>query len=105
MVAGDALETPKRLSVNSRNGKVNILDHGKGDGVVLRQSALLDERLGAEWVPLLRSPIGFQATLFLPDEHVDLTSSATFRDNLLYWLLEEPRPILPSGARTKPQSR
>lgn len=99
LVAGDSLDTPKRLSIDSRNGAVRILDHGKGDGVVLRQSALLDERMGSEWSPWLRSPIRFHATLFLPYEHVELTSNTTFRDNLLYWLLDEPRQTFPSGRR------
>ena len=99
LVAGDTMDTPKRLSIDSRNGELRILDTGKGDGVVLRQSALLDERMGAEWSPWLRSPIRFQATLFLPFEHIELTSNATFRDNLLYWLLDEPRSALPSGER------
>ncbi len=103
LVAGDALETPKRLSVGSKDGEIRVLDTGKGDGVVLRQSALLDERLGAEWSPRLRSPIEFRATLFLPYEHLKLTSNRTFRDNLLYWLLDEPRPTLPSRANAPPR--
>ena len=103
LVAGDAVETPKRLSVGSTNGKVRVLDSGKGDGIVLRQSALLDERLGAQWTPRLRSPIDFDATLFLPYEHLELTNNQTFRDNLLYWLLEEPRSAPPVGERPPPR--
>lgn len=103
LVAGDAVETPKRLSVGSTDGKVRVLDHGKGDGVVLRQSALLDERLGAQWTPRLRSPISFHATLFLPYEHLELTNNRTFRDNLLYWLLEEPRQTLLNKRRVPPK--
>ncbi len=30
--------------------------------------------------------------LFLPHDHLGLTRRATFRDNVLYWLLEAPRP-------------
>lgn len=103
LVAGDAVETPKRLSVRSTDGKVRVLDNGKGDGAVLRQSALLDERLGAQWTPRLRSPINFYATLFLPYEHLELTNNRTFRDNLLFWLLEEPRQALRSTQRAPDQ--
>lgn len=31
------------------------------------------------------------STLFLSEKHVELTKSATFRDNVLFWLLDEPR--------------
>ena len=103
LVAGNAVETPKRLSVGSTNGKVRVLDSGKGDGIVLRQSALLYERLGAQWTPRLRSPIDFDATLFLPYEHLELTNKRTFRDNLLYWLLEEPRAAPPVEERPRPR--
>ncbi len=91
LVAGDAERTAMTLSVDSKTGKLRILDYGKGDSVVLRASTLLDERLNQAWVPRVRTPFRPQVTLFLPNEHVELTTNITFRDNLLYWLLEEPR--------------
>jgi len=39
----------------------------------------------------VRSPMDFRRTLFLPREHLEITRDAVFRDNLLFWLLEEPR--------------
>lgn len=39
----------------------------------------------------LVSPLRPDTTLFLPDEHVALTRNPVFGDNLLFWLLEEPR--------------
>jgi hypothetical protein len=66
---------------------------GPGDATVLRDSALLDFRQGqVPRGPVVRSPMGIARALFLPREHLELTRDATFRDNILYWLLEEPRP-------------
>jgi pimeloyl-ACP methyl ester carboxylesterase len=91
LVAGDAERTPMTLSVDSKTGRVRVLDFGKGDGTVLRASTLLDERLNQPWAPRVRSAFRPAVTLFLPHEHVELTTNITFRDNLLHWLLEEPR--------------
>lgn len=91
LVSGDAEPTPATLTIESKTGKVKILSKEPGDGVVLRQSSLLDERTGGEWQPRLRSPLKFEQVLFLPNDHLGLTKSKTFRDNVLYWLLEKPR--------------
>lgn len=96
IVAGDAEPTPKRVSISSTDGSVRIIERDSGDGVVLRSSALLDERVGQTWYPRLVTPIDFKSTLFLPANHLDLTSSETFSDNVLYWLLEEPRGWRPN---------
>jgi hypothetical protein len=90
-IIGDGFETPKHASVDSRTGAVRILDTDEGDGTVLRASALLDERLGGEWQPQVVTPLQSHRVLFLPSEHIDLTKSQTFRDNVLFWLLEDPR--------------
>ena len=58
---------------------------------MLRSSALLDERLDGDWQPTLRSPIPWSDVLFLFEDHLGLTRDPTFTDNLLYWLLEDPR--------------
>ena len=91
LVAGDAEDTPARVSVNSATGELAIIERGAGDGRVLRESALLDERADGDWQPQVRTPIQFERVLFLPNNHLGLTKSMTFRDNVLYWLLEEPR--------------
>lgn len=91
LVSGDAEKTPATLSIDSQTGKTKILSKEPGDGTVLRQSSLLDERTGATWQPRLQSPIDFEQVLFLPQDHLGLTKSKTFRDNILYWLLEKPR--------------
>ncbi len=93
LVAGDGHETPQKISIPSDaiGGGVQIAGNGEGDGTVLRSSALLDEREGQKWQPTVRSPIQFQLTMFLPQKHLEITKSPIFRDNVLHWLLEDPR--------------
>ena len=98
LIAGDGHDTPEVASVDSRTGEITVLRSGEGDGTVLRSSALLDERRGAPWRPNVVTPIQFHWTLFLPEEHVGLTQSITFRDNVLHWLLEDPRYTLRRSA-------
>jgi hypothetical protein len=97
VVAGDAEPTPRRVSIDSNTGGVRVLERAAGDGVVLRSSALLDERVGLTWYPRLVTPIDFKSTLFLSANHLDLNRTETFSDNVLYWLLEEPRGWRPNG--------
>ena len=91
LVAGDASETPSVISVDSETGDTSVFRTEPGDSVVLRSSALLDERVGGEWSPRVKSPLHWTSVLFLPAEHRDITSNAVFEDNILYWLLEAPR--------------
>lgn len=94
LVAGDATPTMKTISVNSKTGKTSVLEKGVGDKTVLRSSALMDEREGGEWKPTVQTPIDWEAVLFLPTEHRTITSNPIFEDNVLYWLLEDPRKNL-----------
>jgi len=92
LVAGDSVPTAHRANVDRRTGEVTIAHHAPGDGRVLRTSALLDEREGrATWSPRLDSPIDWRYNLFLHDNHLGVTSNPVFSDNVLFWLLEEPR--------------
>ena len=91
LVAGDNRQTPQVASVDKSSGEFSILEYGLGDETVTRSSALLDERAGQTWAPRLVSPIDWSATLFIPGKHRTITSSPIFTDNVLYWLLEEPR--------------
>jgi hypothetical protein len=63
---------------------------GPGDGVVLRRSALLDERQGDAALGRLISPIGWYQSLFLFSDHLGLTKDPAFTDNVLHFLLESP---------------
>jgi len=92
LFAGDAVATKARLRLDTATGKVEALDDGPGDGTVVRTSALLDERVGAEaWEPTLQTPIDWSGVTFLFADHIGLTQSAAFTDNVLFYLLEAPR--------------
>lgn len=91
LVAGGGFATPAGAVVDEAERAFRLEGEAEGDGVVLRESVLLDERQGAGVGGGLRTPLRFDTTLFLPDEHVELTKNPVFGDNLLFWLLEQPR--------------
>ena len=91
LVAGDSRETPHIASANKETGEFAILEYGLGDETVTRSSALLDERVGQDWKPTLVSPVNWASTMFIPGKHRTITSGSIFQDNVLYWLLEDPR--------------
>jgi hypothetical protein len=91
LVAGDSEKTPELVSVDSESGEISILKYGVGDGKVLRSSALLDERVGGTWTPTVQTPIDWSSVMFLFSGHRQITSEPVFEDNVLYWLLEDPR--------------
>lgn len=91
LVVGGGFETPAEVEFDPETGQVEITRLEEGDGVVLRASSLMDERQGGDYSLGLVSPIEYKSVLLLPEEHVDLTKSAVFGDNLLFWLLEAPR--------------
>ena len=73
------------------DGQINIIEHAPGDGVVLRQSALMDEREEKKLGNRLTSPIGWNQVLFIFSDHLGMTKDPAFVDNILYFLLESPR--------------
>lgn len=93
LVAGDAAPTARTATAEASSGRLRVLSEGPGDGTVLRTSALLDERgTGGEDRAALRSPIPWSSALFLFTDHLGLTRDPAFSDNVLFWLLEQPRP-------------
>jgi len=102
LVLGDAEDTPSKVVVDAATGEFEVTEHSVGDGTVLRSSALMDERLGSQWHPILWGPGDWSSVLFLFSDHLGLTTDPAFADNVLYWLLEEPREIrayLPDGVK------
>lgn len=85
LIAGDAEDTPAALRIDSKN-RLQTASYGPGDGVVLRASALLDERSKRRGA--LKSPIYWDRVFFLFADHLALTRAPAFIDNLLYYLLE-----------------
>lgn len=90
LFAGDSKDTAGVLSVNSK-GKIKVAEHHFGDGTVTRASALMDERVGSDWAPGLRSPIVWERIQFIDSDHLGLTRDPSFVDNLLHLMLESPR--------------
>ncbi|MEQ9461191.1 MAG: hypothetical protein RIG82_09595 [Phycisphaeraceae bacterium] len=90
LYAADSRKTSAVLSIHPETGELRVHRSYQGDGTVLRSSALMDERVGGEWSPRLRSPIDWTSVTFLFSDHLGLTKSPEFVDNVLYTLLEEP---------------
>jgi hypothetical protein len=90
LVAGDAEPTLEQVSAGSDDGRIAAGDSGPGDGTVLRSSVLLAERVGNAWSPQLVTPLDFHSVLLLPNDHLGLTRDEVFRDDVLFWLLEDP---------------
>ena len=88
LFVGSSIETPATLAVDTE-GKYTVFKTEYGDGVVVRSSALLDERVGQEWQPRLKTPIAFDDVNFISEDHLGLTKDLTFSDNLLFLLLEQ----------------
>ena len=92
LVAGDAKPTWRALRIAS-SGDLAVADRGPGDGVVLRASALMDERAPeARSRRRLASPVAWDHFLFLFSDHLGLTRDPAFTDNILFFLLESPAP-------------
>jgi len=88
LYAGDALDTPTALAVTPSTGRVSICETAPGDGTVARYSALMDERKGRPYEARLKSPIDWHQVTFLFDDHLGLTNTKHFHDNVLFQLLE-----------------
>ena len=89
LFAGDA--APTNTMAVARMGTIIISGTGPGDRTVARYSALMNERF-----PLLdsnaklRSPIAWHDVTFLAEDHLWMTRSPRFSDNVLFQILEMP---------------
>ncbi len=92
LAAGDSVDTASAVEIDPDTGRAAVVERAAGDGTVTRASALLDERVGGAWTSRLVSPVRWSRVMFFFRDHVDLTRDPAFLDNLLYVLLEEPRP-------------
>lgn len=91
LIAGDSETTPAAFRV-ADDGRLLIDRRAPGDGLVLRSSSLLDERVGRAWQPRLQSPVDWHSVLFVSGDHLGLMDHPGFVDNLLFLLLEQPPP-------------
>ncbi|MDJ0848526.1 MAG: hypothetical protein QNK04_09130 [Myxococcota bacterium] len=92
LVVGDAHDTPM-VATGSPGERIRVVRKGPGDGVVLRSSALLDERADKNWEPRLRSSLDWDRVTFIRSSHLRLTEDPVFIDNALFFLLEDPRTL------------
>lgn len=90
LVAGDSMPTMSAAKIQA-GGRLKIVNQAPGDGVVLRRSALMDERNEKMLGSRLISPIGWSQVLFIFSDHLGMTMDPAFVDNILYFLLESPR--------------
>lgn len=91
LFAADSRSTPAVIAVDERN-RLRIIEETPGDGTVTRDSAVMDERIGGEWSAGLDSPVAWSRVQFLFTDHIGLTRDPGFADNVLFMLLEDPRP-------------
>lgn len=90
LFAGDTLPTPATMRLGRNGEAMRVSRYGAGDRIVLRSSALLDERAGRAWQPRVRSPIHWDGVTFVPGTHLGITHHPVTVDNILYLLLERP---------------
>ena len=90
LFAGDAIPSIQSFDAHD-DGRLTVRTKAPGDDTVLRSSALGDQRSEMNWEPRLRTSIEFSGVHFLPENHLGLTKSNTFQDQILYLLLERPR--------------
>jgi hypothetical protein len=82
------------MKIDDVSGALSVALRAPGDDTVLRSSAVMDERIGrsSEWAPGLVSPIDWADVTFVFTDHLAMTRDPTFTDNILYRLLDAPRP-------------
>ncbi len=90
LFCGNAVETSSVASVNSKTGNFRITEYESGDGKVLASSARMDERIGSNWTPYMKSPINWDAVIHIRAAHMGITDSYGFANNLIYYLLGMP---------------
>ncbi len=86
LLAGDTLDTPSVLAIDSESGEVEVLARGPGDGSVTRASALM---IGLQ--PESASSIAWRQAVFVSRKHSRMSSGREFADRVTHWLLESPR--------------
>lgn len=91
LIAGDAIATAAVVAVDRTTGNLSVVRTVPGDGTVTRSSALMDEREDGAWSRGVRSRIRWRQIMFLPLDHLGMTSDSTFTDNILFMLLESRR--------------
>lgn len=90
LFVGDGVETTARIVVDPRTGEPTPVRGMLGDDTVTRASALADERADPRtpWRPAVAGPLAADSTTILEADHLGITASPTFANNVLHLLLE-----------------
>lgn len=91
LYAGDAIETPAVMSVDTETGKLEVLKSVPGDDTTTRHSAMMSEQPVEVVSTRPASPIRWASVTFLHTSHRKLTADPVFTDNVLALLLQSPR--------------
>lgn len=91
LYAGDAIETPAVMSVDTETGKLEVAKSVPGDDTTTRHSALMSEQPVETVSTRPASPIHWTSVMFLHTSHRKLTADPLFTDNVLALLLQSPR--------------
>lgn len=87
LFCGDTKKTA--VEAEAWPGKVKITGYSSGDQTVARYSAVMDERFSSRSSKaLFKSPIRWDHVTFLTGDHLGVTKSRAFADNILFDLLE-----------------
>ena len=90
LIAGDAVMTTQKLTVNRQTGLVKALRMESGDGKILSSSALFDRRSDTNWKWQMDSPIRWNSVLFLQGGHMGIMTGSSFASNLSFLLAGIP---------------
>ncbi len=89
LFCGDTIKTA--VEAEAWPGKIKMTGYAPGDDTVARYSAVMDERFASRSSKVaFKSPIHWNHSVFLSGDHLGITKSRTFADNILFDLLELP---------------
>ena len=95
LFTSNTVPTRNRVELTGPSGTYNAVFEDKdlyapGDGTVTTANALADERQGSAWKPWVRTNIPFKGIYMMDGDHLEITSSPRFTNNLLHILLAMP---------------
>jgi hypothetical protein len=82
LIAGDGLSTPQIIEIN-RTNQVKVIQTTLGDGIVTKDSALLNEEISEKQPSRLQSSISWSKTNFYTQNHLRLVQNASLIKDLL----------------------
>ena len=95
LFTSNTVPTRNRIELTGGPGSYRAVFEDKklyapGDGTVTTANALADERQGRAWKPWVRTNIPFTGIYMMAGDHLEITSSPRFTNNLLHLLLTMP---------------